>query len=377
MPSKRARQQRAQDGGRPQGGLISDLLAREIRTALLSPPQTVKPPAHPRGAQWRCETCLKLNDVGRKICRLCQHPAPTRPSPSQKLPPDQRRPPLGHDQRKNLGKPSWKDVVTAARQAGASEDTVQALEKDAAAAQAKAESSPAQCPTNGDRLHQAEGKARKAAETLKKANARVASLEQQLADARAKAAEAEDHQDIANKELEEARFVSVGQPGTMLDGVRSLLQVLHGQPNAPSEVKAAASVLRALVPEATLDERVVGPLESEVTRRFSRFATKRQTCVDQANDNEDASVCSSAEDDLPAMDESRGLKRTAPATPPRDSAASEFDDLSLAELEERLAICQQEYGQALEAKSYSNANALSGVMYKMVQALDRKSGGLG
>ena len=97
---------------------------------------------------------------------------------------------------------------------------------------------------------------------------------------------------------------------------------------------------------------------------------------DRDNEAEDETKTAEAEDDT-TMDESRGLKRTAPATPPRDSEALEFDDLSLAELEGRLAICQQEYRQALEAKSYSNANALSGVMYKMVQALDRKSGGLG
>ena len=259
-------------------------------------------------------------------------------------------------------------------------------------------------------LTTAETKARKAAAAAKSAHALVANLERQLSEAKQKAAEAEQLLTTANKDLDQARFLSVGEPATLEDGVFSLLRVLHKHPNAPAEVKAAATVLQALVPPAALEERLTQPLAKEVSRRFSRFAVQSAApAVDREAEQDDDNTDSSDHDDheelakeptlqdaaggerVPMEDAAvaeRGLKRPADSTACAAASASQrqtckgsgkgqsssWADHATEKVQQRLEICRNDCVKALEASDYTSANALHGAMADLQKELATRQG---
>ena len=238
---------------------------------------TVLPCGHPRGHQWRCPICDRLNDLEREVCRECKFERPARAVRQHKALPKPDKPPTVRQPRlaTDSGKPSWKDVVSAARQAGASTEMVQALEKEAAAARS---ASQERRLTTGDRLNQAEAKLRLAKKAATTAQQRVATLRTQLEEAEQRAATAAEEVASAAEDVDNVRSTLTAAPpakqNTLLDSVVSLLTVLH-EFNPPEAVVSEAHALQVTVdaalaaePEPALDARVGRPLSTETRRRF-------------------------------------------------------------------------------------------------------------
>ena len=357
---------------KPAGGLLSGKLVH-------SPP----PCGHPRGYQWRCPICDKLNDLERELCRECRFEKPLR---AQLRPRGPGLKPEGPPTRPVNAKPSWKEVVAAARQAGASVDTVQALEKEAAAARAATQDAQKRRLTIGDKLNQAEAKVRRSKEAASIAQQRVTALRTQLEEAEQRAASTAQDVTTATEELDRVRQdlatapapAVVGQPD-LVSAAKAMIELLAGMSQAPSDVVQAARQLEAGLnsaaaradkdtPAEPLDGRVAKPLDAEVRRRFG--GRKAQVSEEPANEATDT------EEDA-SMDESRGLKRIAPAAEEdqdnKDADVEEaWEDWTTQNLEERLLKTRDEHSAALEARKYADANSLSKLMSQIIRELDSR-----
>ncbi len=214
----RSRGRRAQDGGRPQGGPLQELLRQELRAALLPRPrgvsgtglarrETQKPGEPQRRAEWQCGPCGTHNWLDRTSCRKCgkdkgakrEKPAPeaekatTEKATTEKV--EHERPPAPEVRAEHAEKQAAALELSAETllAAGLGEQA-EALKKKAAALRKQA----AEQPAPGRRLDLPEGyveRCAKRAEKTKKAEE----------DARQAAEQTAKDREAADKELDEAK----------------------------------------------------------------------------------------------------------------------------------------------------------------------------
>ena len=137
----------------------------------------------------------------------------------------------------------------------------------------------------------------------------------------------------------------------------------HRWPRQRSKWATPWLVASPCTPFATRRDR---SLSVEVRRRLGRH----RACPTPS----DASGVDDSEEDLPQeMDDAegpeRGVKRGA------ETVDEDPDSLSAEELEARLWRCQRDHAEALQERNWDQANALSGTMFKLVQALESRTGG--
>ena len=177
--SKRGRGARAKDGGQPQGGFIRALLQQELKSAIFGFGQQSGQggAGHPRGAQWRCAGCSKLNDKARKTCRDCGNPQTEEGNkpPGAKV----QRPPQVSPA---LPKPWVKleQAMSSARQAGAPEEAFAPLRQEVSNLKAAAAEAREEKRTPGDKLNMALARERNAKADQNKALALREKLEGEL-----------------------------------------------------------------------------------------------------------------------------------------------------------------------------------------------------
>ena len=183
-------------------------------------------PEAARGPQWQCPTCSVLNDVGRKTCRRCAASKPHGSAARQRPPPAARTEPRPWLQPKvTLG-----SLAAVAKSAGASEEVVTQLSKEASAAKGVRQTPGGRLDSARARVERGEKKAAATRDSL------VAAREKLLV-AEAQAAEAELEEDSARAELATVEAEVARAPAcesTLLEGVRALLLRLESTPRGSS-----------------------------------------------------------------------------------------------------------------------------------------------
>jgi hypothetical protein len=232
-----------------------------------------------RGPQWKCAKCATANDLTRDACRRCGARAGKLPTAEpQRVPQAGRTGPRPWAQQPQT-KVTLGALVGAAKTAGASQDLVTQLAKEASEAKGVRQTPGGRLDSTRARAERAEKKTAAAREALAAARTKAEAAEVRLADlereeqaARAELHAVEDElararpsadAALANDALEGARglleqlgrtlwTVESGEhaplPGGVLDAMRALHAALEAAPSFAEVVAAAANG------ERTLDE---------------------------------------------------------------------------------------------------------------------------
>lgn len=358
---KRARDRRARDGGQAQGGYLRSLLGQELQRALFGDVSTTVSKegsgGHPRGPQWRCPECHRLNDVGgRKKCRICGCAPPVQHHVGKNVKPDHRPiPPAGRTNPRPWG---LEHIAAQARKAGASESAVTNLRQDAEKQkQARLDLKNARRSPGGT-LDAASARLRKFTNDAEKAREDIKHLEQQLVSAKERAEAADAAVAKATLELDELKVnltSSHDHLKILLEGLAPLAENGHMQLSASALEAFGALRGKFLdVAETSLTTRLEQPLDMEVQRRFGRKRFRKENTL---NESADADV-DNQEDALSIED-----------TEIDDS----LDDLSVEELEKRLEATYIDHGRALDARDWKVAQELMLSVQSLTEALQKVS----
>ena len=322
--------------------------AQELRAALM--PQPRKLHNEQRKPEWRCAHCSTMNFMDRTYCRspTCGElwtagsggmpskvasKVATAPRPpvaaGPRLPPGSvwaESQPGGSPHAPGDHKPAARvaaleRAAAATREAGASAEAREAIDRELAAAKVEVASTR----PLGARLDSARAKVRKA-------NAKLEAADVALTKAQTQRAEASDQAARAAEELkaleDECAEHSMPQPG-LVDGVRKLLAALEGRAGGlPEEVVDSMAQLHLLTGTSEQAEA----MEDEM--RDHGAGEQLNACL------------------LPA-----------------GASTADLRELGAEELQKRLEECHTQHFAALKAKEWSAAAALGSTLNRLTDAL--------